>query len=303
MDFVTKGRQSSNGGFTLVYPWLKQFFKIFRCDRSNDCKDISDEKGCAIIVIDPKTYIKENPPENALVKVKVQLLKILEIGEVEMKFRTQYNLFQEWVDPRTRFNNLHTNHYLNSLVEIEKNRIWTPTFILDNTDKKIRTTTDLESVIFVKREGNFSRNSMDVVDNTYVFEGQANPLIMNRVYETQWICDYEMNWFPFDTQQCKMMFSLTNDMNSFVNIKGNGHSYLGPVELTQYFVRKTDMYLDLLGLEAQQAIVYEVTLGRRLLGTLLTIFLPTVLLNIIGQGKYNKATRIIPHFRTCYKLL
>ena len=236
-------------------------------------------------MIDPKNYIKENPPENALVKVSVQLLKILEIGEVEMKFRTQYNLFQEWVDPRTKFNNLHKNQYLNSLVDQEKNRIWTPTFILDNTDKKIRTTTDSESVIFVKRQGNFTRNSMEIVDNTYVFEGQANPLIMNRVYETQWICDYEMNWFPFDTQQCKMMFSLTNDMNSFVNLEGNGHSYIGPVELTQYFVRKTDMHLDLLGLEAQQAIVYEVTLGRRLLGTLLTIFLPTVLLNIIGKLK------------------
>ena len=79
------------------------------------------------------------------------------------------------------------------------------------------------------------------------------------------------------------IFSLTNDMNIFVKLERNGHSYLGPVELTQYFVRKTDMYPDLLGLEEQQAIVYEVTLGRRLLGTLLTIFLPTVLLNIIGM--------------------
>ena len=107
-------------------------------------------------------------------------------------------------------------------------------------------------------------------------------MIMSRVYETQWICIYQMNWFPFDTQQCKMIFSLTNDMNSFVKLERNSHSYLGPVELTQYFVRETDMYLDWLGVEEQQAIVYEVTLGRRLLGTLLTIFLPTVLLNIIG---------------------
>lgn len=34
----------------------------------------------------------------------------------------------------------------------------------------------------------------------------------------------------------------------------------------------------------QQAIVMEATLGRRLLGNLLTIFLPTILLNIIGHS-------------------
>ena len=33
-----------------------------------------------------------------------------------------------------------------------------------------------------------------------------------------------------------------------------------------------------------QAVVIEVTLGRRLLGTLLTVFLPTILLNIIGHN-------------------
>ena len=36
--------------------------------------------------------------------------------------------------------------------------------------------------------------------------------------------------------------------------------------------------------EEQQAIVFEATLGRRLLGNLLTIFLPTILLNIIGHS-------------------
>ena len=87
-----------------------------------------------------------------------------------------------------------------------------------------------------------------------------------------------------------MIFALSKDMNSFVEIIPNGHAYLGPVELTQYFVRDTEMFPEMLGEEKQQAIVLEVTLGRRLLGTLLTIFLPTILLNIIGRVSkgYNK---------------
>ena len=107
---------------------------------------------------------------------------------------------------------------------------------------------------------------------------------MNRVYETEWICDYQMNWFPFDTQKCWMTFAVPKDLNELITITANGHAYLGPVELTQYFVRGTDMFTKLLGEDQQQAIVMEVTLGRRLLGTLLTIFLPTVLLNVIGHA-------------------
>ena len=305
--------------FDMIFEDAKEIIfypvSLFRCDRNNDCTDISDEKGCKIVVIDANNYIPENPPKNAKVKVQVKLLKILEIGEVEMKFRTQYTLYQEWLDPRIIFNNLHGDHYLNSLVQDEKQKIWTPTLILDNTDKKIRTTTDDESVIFVKREGNYTLNTMVSIDNTYLFKGEDNPLDMNRVYETEWICDYQMNWFPFDTQQCQMVFSVPKDMNNFVKIVTNGHSYLGPVELTQYFVRDTKMFSELLSEEAQQAIVYEVTLGRRLLGTILTIFVPTVLLNIIGRVFNINLFKFIDqsirkqfylrdsNSRTCYKLL
>ena len=92
-----------------------------------------------------------------------------------------------------------------------------------------------------------------------------------------------MNWYPFDTQKCRMTYSVTNELNNFIQIIPNGHGYLGPVELTQYFVRDTEMFSDFVGEEKQQAIVFEVTLGRRLLGNLLTIFLPTILLNVIGE--------------------
>ena len=80
-----------------------------------------------------------------------------------------------------------------------------------------------------------------------------------------------------------MTYSVTNELNNFIQIIPNGHGYLGPVELTQYFVRETEMFSDFVGEERQQAIVFEVTLGRRLLGNLLTIFLPTILLNVIGE--------------------
>ena len=63
----------------------------------------------------------------------------------------------------------------------------------------------------------------------------------------------------------------------------NGHVNLGPTELTQYFIRNTRMFKMVLSTK-ENAIVMEVILGRRLLGNFLTIFFPTILLNVIGHA-------------------
>ena len=159
---------------------------LHRCDQKTDCSDISDEKGCKLVVIDEKNYLKDKPPKKAVVKIRIALLKILEIGEVQMLFRNQFKLYMEWSDSRVTFYNLQENSVLNTLVEEEKKKIWTPSLIFDNTDQKVRTRMDEESLISVKREGNFSRNSIDNVNNVYMYHGSENPLQMNRVYHTGW---------------------------------------------------------------------------------------------------------------------
>ena len=103
-----------------------------------------------------------------------------------MLFRNQFKLYMEWFDSRVTFYNLHKDSGLNTLVEEEKKKIWTPSLIFDNTDQKVRTRTDEESLISVKREGNFSRNTIDNIDNVYIYHGSKNPLEMSRVYHTGW---------------------------------------------------------------------------------------------------------------------
>ena len=70
---------------------------------------------------------------------------------------------------------------------------------------------------------------------------------------------------------------------SLTKLISNGQQNLGPTELTQYFIWNTKMSIELINGD-QQAANFKITLGRRLLGTLLTVFLPTVLLNIIGHS-------------------
>ena len=58
--------------------------------------------------------------------------------------------------------------------------------------------------------------------------------------------------------------------------------FTGPKELTQYYVK--DYKIEQSTLKTKAVVVVSVTLGRRLLGTFLTIFFPTILLNVIGYG-------------------
>ena len=44
--------------------------------------------------------MKDRPPKAALVKLRVDLLKILKIDEVAMSYKTQYTMNLEWLDPR-----------------------------------------------------------------------------------------------------------------------------------------------------------------------------------------------------------
>ena len=260
-----------------------------RCDQKLDCEDVSDEKQCQIISIDPTKYLKGKPPppigddSRVNINVEVHLLKILEVGEVAALFRTQFELFLKWKDSRINFWNLKFDKKLNALVPREKALIWTPVMVMDNTDKKTRTVTDDETVITILREGEFVRSPLSTLDNIYIFKGEENSIEFSRVFEERWICEYSMNWYPFDTQKCSMTFTASKEMSSFLNLVVNTHKNLGPTELTQYFVRETKMRKILLSAE-KAAIEYQVVLGRRLLGTFLTIFLPTILLNVIGHA-------------------
>ena len=80
-----------------------------RCDLQVDCPDSSDEMGCTILRIDKSTYIKEYPPITVNsryepikvpINVSIDILKILDINEVEGTFTVSFELHSSWVDDR-----------------------------------------------------------------------------------------------------------------------------------------------------------------------------------------------------------
>ena len=135
---------------------------------------------------------------------------------------------------------------------------------------------DAKSIIRVLANKNFTHTvtDLDHLQNIYVLDGKETELEMSRAYNTEFLCEYSMAWYPFDSQTCHLDFVLDASAAAFVKLVNGTLEYWGPVELAQYFVRNTLM----------QEYVYRgrtgvrvlVVLGRRLLSNILTVYVPTV---------------------------
>ena len=55
-------------------------------------------------------------------------------------------------------------------------------------------------MITVGRQGEFIVSEDSMLENINIFSGKENILQITRVYSTEWLCNFEMVSYPFDTQ-------------------------------------------------------------------------------------------------------
>ena len=74
----------------------------------------------------------------------------------------------------------------------------------------------------IRRDAEYAHSDITVLDNIFIFEvglqpllnflidikGEENPFVLSRVYDVDWVCEYNMAWYPFDTQSCGMIFEV-----------------------------------------------------------------------------------------------
>ena len=63
-----------------------------------------------------------------------------------------------------------------------------------NTEEKDTTLNDEKSFTVAERVAGFEHSEEAVLDNIFVFEGAENPFVMSRVYDVNWICEYDMRY-------------------------------------------------------------------------------------------------------------
>ena len=111
----------------------------------------------------------------------------------------------------------------------------------------------------------------------YIFKGSENSLSLKKERYIEFKCDYIYQWYPFDTQVCRMEMISKEDHTEFHPV----HLYHNPaISLNSYTLTKINMCRSRI-LE-KEAIVTEVTMGRPIINSLLTVFVPTILLLVIS---------------------
>ena len=260
-----------------------------RCDGKVDCEDTSDEEDCTLAVILPSYNREMNPPptkgeSRANVVLAVSVEEILKVDEIGQVFHVKYILSSTWIDIGLTYHHLKVNPDQNILSEVEKSSIWTPKVIFANTKATETSLLDSDSLIRILPDSNFTftKTGMEDHQNIYIFNGESTKLRITRAYETEFLCSYNMAWYPFDSQKCGMNFVLGVASRSFVSLKAGNLDFVGPKELSQYFVRKWTIKEHSQGKKAEGVRV-DIVLGRRILSNILTVYIPTILLNLMGH--------------------
>ena len=216
-----------------------------RCNRIADCPDLTDEVNCRMTHVD-ESYIGDYEPvtvdENydivkVAVNVTVDILEILQLSEIDGLFVVSFELFMTWFDPRIVYTNLKTEKNLNKLTTDEKEIIWKPVIVYDNTKFKDITQTDERTLAVITQYGNFTRSSPSEAVEAYYFKGDENAITFSRIYATPFICKFDMAWYPFDIQLCTMDLKPDGNTGEYVDLWKQSFEYRGSKELSVYFIK------------------------------------------------------------------
>ena len=84
--------------------------------------------------------------------------------------------------------------------------------IFENTEHWPETILDHKTQVKISRLGNATLSGDDENESIEYFEGAENPFSMTRRYNIQFLCTYEMGWYPFDLQTCKIILATKGEL-------------------------------------------------------------------------------------------
>ena len=186
------------------------------CDVLKDGFPKSDERNCRILALEDG-YNKKVPPINSQepvnVSVSMNILKLVDIDEDDYSIEIQFEITMKWKENRATYHNLKSRDSLNALTKSDYENLWLPKVIYENTDQKETTRLgsiwEWETRVIVKKEGNSTFSGLDTLDETELFNGRENSLIMSQTYTHTFQCAYRLSAYPFDTQVNWMFFMMT----------------------------------------------------------------------------------------------
>ena len=139
------------------------------------------------------------------VNISIDVLKLVDIDEEDYSIEIQFEISLKWKEKRATYQNLKKSDSLNTLSKKNINNLWLPQVIYENTDQKETTRLGVnwewDTRVVVRREQeNGTMSGPESVDETEIFSGFKNTLVMKQYYTHTFQCNYKLSNYPFDTQ-------------------------------------------------------------------------------------------------------
>ena len=181
--------------------------------------DKSDENDCEVVLLNPDTYRKLYPPigkdvgESLNVSVSMDIITLGEFREIEFTYKIKFKINVQWSDKRLIFQNLKNDTDRNIIGNDKMLRLWTPPLVFNNSEKttmlKLERPVEEPTVsMFVKKVGGAEIAPPNYLDESYLYKGSENPLLMVAIYNLKVHCVYDFASYPFDHQHCETEVNL-----------------------------------------------------------------------------------------------
>ena len=130
-----------------------------------------------------------------------------------MKLTSDYELNLRWYDKRLTFQNLANKTFFNALDERTKRYIWKPRLAFLNAlgpavvEKNLDD--EFSSVTLNKEDasaGGSLPEDQSLPREARLFSGESNSIRLQRKYTQQYACNFNLFYYPFDTQVSTLNF-------------------------------------------------------------------------------------------------
>ncbi len=138
-----------------------------------------------------------------------------------------------WTDRRVDFLHLNEDIYLNSIGTDLRSKLWIPEIGLANAKTGGLEKDEFLSVLVSKDSKEEPFASYRALEDT-VYKGHKNRLVYLRRYQAQYHCVFDLRLFPFDEQECLMIFRMRSATRERVILEPGELSYKGPRVMVEF---------------------------------------------------------------------